>query len=264
MSFVKTAAHFQAASSRTYDFFDAEMVTAYWLTRPEIVERLLPPPLAAADDPLVYAFVANYPHTNFGPPYREGALFLKAQFDGQVGGYCLAMPVTGDMAMAGGREIFGFPKKMADVTFVKEEDMLKGSLKRHGQRFFEVEADLTVPPNDADFLAFFGAANTVEEDGAIGAISYNFKNFQAPEGGAFDYPPRLVRQKTLLRPQTTLFGRAQVSLPPSDCDPWHEVEIVKMLGAIYIMGNNQMLPGEVVAEVDDATFAPYAFLKWDD
>ena len=28
----------------------------------------------------------------------------------------LSMPVTSDMAMAGGREIFGFPKKMADIS----------------------------------------------------------------------------------------------------------------------------------------------------
>ncbi len=29
--------------------------------------------------------------------------------------YCLSMPVDDDMAMAGGREAFGYPKKMAEV-----------------------------------------------------------------------------------------------------------------------------------------------------
>jgi hypothetical protein len=36
-----------------------------------------------------------------------------------------------------------------------------------------------------------------------------------------------------------------------------------MLGATYSTGNNSMLPGKVVAEVDPSDFAPFADLKWD-
>jgi len=36
-----------------------------------------------------------------------------------------------------------------------------------------------------------------------------------------------------------------------------------MLGAIYTKGDNSMLGGEVLAEVDPLQFAPYGFLKWD-
>jgi hypothetical protein len=41
------------------------------------------------------------------------------------------------------------------------------------------------------------------------------------------------------------------------------VEIVQELGGVYMVGNNTMLRGEVVAEVDPAAFEPYAWLKWD-
>jgi acetoacetate decarboxylase len=58
-------------------------------------------------------------------------------------------------------------------------------------------------------------------------------------------------------------GEAEIVMKSSDYDPWAEVEIVKLLGAMYTKGNNAMRPGEVVAEVDPAEFAPYAFLKWD-
>jgi acetoacetate decarboxylase len=263
MSFVKTPNEVAALMGRTYDFYEAELLAAYWLTRPEIVERLLPPPLEPVDEPLAYAFVADYPRTNFGPPYREGALFLAAQYEGVRGDYCLAMPVTGDMAMAGGREEYGFPKKIAKIAFNKEDDQVRGSLERHGQPFFFIAADLNQPTNDANLLSFFGEAMAVDDDGTLRAIFYNFKYFTAPDKTGFDYRPRLVRQTTLLRPHTMLFGRMDVSLPPADCDPWHEVEVVQPLGAIYTVGNNQMLAGEVVAEVDGPAFAPYAFLKWD-
>ena len=46
-------------------------------------------------------------------------------------------------------------------------------------------------------------------------------------------------------------------------DPWAEVEVVKMLGAVYTRGDNSMLGGKVVAEAAPMEFAPYAFLKWD-
>ena len=107
------------------------------------------------------------------------------------------------------------------------------------------------------------AAINASSDGSARAISYNFKFFPAPQGGAFDYNPRLVRQETILRPKQVLFGEAEIILNPSDYDPWAEVEVVKMLGALYTVGDNSMLGGTVVAEADFMQFVPYAFLKYD-
>jgi acetoacetate decarboxylase len=94
-------------------------------------------------------------------------------------------------------------------------------------------------------------------------IGYNFKHFPAPEGGAMDYNPRLVRQETVFRPKEKVFGEAEIILKDSAYDPWSEVEVVRMLGALYTRGDNSMLGGRVVAEADIMQFAPYAFLKWD-
>ncbi len=58
-------------------------------------------------------------------------------------------------------------------------------------------------------------------------------------------------------------GEAQVNLRHSDYDPWYEVEVVRVLGAIYMRGNKSMLKGKIVAELDPMAFAPYSFLKWD-
>ena len=54
-----------------------------------------------------------------------------------------------------------------------------------------------------------------------------------------------------------------MSFNPSSHDPWSEVEIVKIYGATFSVGDNSMLPGEVVAEVDPNEFFPYAFMKMD-
>jgi len=87
--------------------------------------------------------------------------------------------------------------------------------------------------------------------------------FHAPEREGFDYNPRLIREAVKLGPKSIELGEAELIIRPSEHDPWSDVEIVRVLGAIYSIGDNTMLPGSVVAEVDQAEFAPYAFMKLD-
>ena len=262
MGFVKTFQEIMANTRTTADFYDAEMLTLLWETKPEIIARLLPAPLKPASQPVAMAFVANYPKTNFDVTYYESALFIRASYNGEEGNYCLSMPVTNDMAMAGGREMFGFPKKIADIHLKRDGEVISGWTERRGIRFMEVKAKMTGKFNDAQAQeAILNMAKS--DDGTMRGISFNYKYFPAPEGGAFDYDPRLVRQETILRPKVIEFGEAEIILNASDYDPWHEVEIVKMLGAIYTVGDNSMLNGKVVAEGDFMQFVPYAFLKWD-
>jgi len=241
-----------------YHFYDAEMLTVMWETKRETVKRLLPPPLKPTGRPLAMAFIACYPKTNFCPSYYEAGLFLKAIYKGVEGNYCLAMPVTNDIAMASGREEFGYPKKLADILFKRSVTSVKGHVERHGVRFFEVRARLTGKPDSEDFPKLMASK---EKDGGI--FNYNFKYFLSPEESAFDYNPRLVRGKVIFRPSLVKWGEAEVKLSSSDYDPWAEVEVIKMLGAVYTVGNNTMLRGSVVAEADPAAFTPYANLKWD-
>jgi acetoacetate decarboxylase len=261
MGFVKTYEEILANVKETADFYDAEMLTVFWETKPEIVARLLPAPLKPAAEPIAMAFVAFYPRTNFDVTYHETALFLRASFNGEEGNYCLAMPVTNDIAMAGGREVYGFPKKMADIHMYKDGDVVGGWTERRGIRFMELKARLTGSFNDA--AAQEKIMSMATADGKIHGISYNFKHFPAPEGNSMDYNPRLVRQETVLGPRTLQFGEASVTLRPSEYDPWAEVEVVKVLGAMFQVGDNSMLRGSVVAEVDFLQFAPFATLKWD-
>jgi len=262
MGFVKSMEEILAGQRETADFYDAQMLLVLWETRPEIVRRLLPPPLKPAAHPIAMAFVAHYPRTNFDVTYEESALFLRAEWEGEEGGYCLSMPVTNDIAMAGGREIFGFPKKIGEIRFHREGDAVEGWTERRGVRFMEIRAKMTGRPNVEDAQEMMTGTG-IGPDGAMDAISYNFKHFPAPEGMGFDYSPRLVKQVTQMRPKEVQIGQAEVLLKPSDYDPWAEVEVVRVLGAVYTRGDNSMKRGAVVAETEPMAFAPYAFLKWD-
>jgi acetoacetate decarboxylase len=261
MGFVKSFEDILANRRETAEFYDAEMLAVFWKTRPEIVARLLPPPLKPSEYPLAWAFLAYYPRTNFDVTYLESALFLRASHEGEEGNYCLAMPVTNDIAMAGGREIYGFPKKIAEIHFAREQETAYGWTERRGIRFMEIRARLTGKLSHPEAQRVVMGLRS--ESGQGTAISYNFKNFPSPEGFGFDYNPRLVRQETVLKPKQMLLGEAEIILRSSEYDPWAEVEVVEPLGAVYTVGDNSMLPGKTVAEANPMEFAPYAFLKWD-
>jgi len=60
------------------------------------------------------------------------------------------MPVTNDMALVLGREVFGYPKKIANIYMKRDGENVEGWTERHETRFFEVRARLTGKFNDED------------------------------------------------------------------------------------------------------------------
>ena len=262
MSFLRNSGGF-ISSRESFDFYDAEILTVWWETKPEIIEKLLPPPLKSMETPIAFAIVADYPRTNFGVTYKEGALFLSCEFEDVEGFYCLAMPVTNDMALAAGREVFGYPKKIANIHLDREKRNVEGWIERHETRFFEAKAKLNGRPNSSDFIQLAIELTGAGSGKDFSLFFYNYKHFPSPDGKFFDYHPRLIREEIVFRPIEFKFGNAEATLSSSDSDPWGEVEIVKLLGAAYIKGNNSMLKGNVVAELEPEKFVPYSFLKWD-
>ena len=61
----------------------------------------------------------------------------------------------------------------------------------------EVRAKLTGKFNDAAAQEIIWGIRKVGADRSINVIAYNFKHFPAPEGGAFDYNPWLVKQESV-------------------------------------------------------------------
>jgi hypothetical protein len=64
-------------------------------------------------------------------------------------------------------------------------------------------------------------------------------------------------------PKTIQLGEEELQFKSSTYDPWGDVEIAKVIGAVYTVGVNTMLPGTVAAEVDQTEFIPYAYMKVD-
>jgi acetoacetate decarboxylase len=110
-----------------------------WETKLKIAERLLPPPLEPFETPIARAYVCKFPSTNFDISYQETALMLLCQYKGEMGVYVLAMHVDNDMAMALGREMFGYPKKMAEINLKRGRMGASGWGKRRGIKVVDMQ-----------------------------------------------------------------------------------------------------------------------------
>jgi acetoacetate decarboxylase len=259
MGFIKSLKEIASNKMETFEFYDVEALTVFFMTKPEVAERLIPPPLRTAKAPIGMVFLANYPRTSFGVAYLESALFMMTEFNGEEGVYCLAMPVTNDMALILGREIFGYPKKIGNIHFKRRGNDVEGWTERHGVRLLNIQAKLTGKFNNEAAQGMMRETFQLDRD----LVIYNYKYFQAPTMKGFDYNPRLIREVVKLHRNSLEMGEAELVLRSSDHDPWGDIQIVQVLGAVYTTGNNTMLPGSVVAEVDQNEFAPYAFMKLD-
>lgn len=227
---------------------DARMLAVVFQTTRDAQRSLLPPPLTPAEEPTGLMFVADYGTTNLGPGYLEAALFLHCSYQGEAGSYCLSMPITNEARMHNGRDIFGFPKKLADIHLERDGDAAHGWVERHGTRVVDIRAEFsaTLPelPSQAPNFLFKGMPRADLQPG-------------------FDGPVFLVRQETDVVARSVEIGTAQVVTEPSASDPWHEVEIVATHAAIWLESENTLRPGRVVAEVDADAYLPHYFRMTD-
>jgi acetoacetate decarboxylase len=110
-----------------YRFVDREYLIFTYRTDPVKLRALVPEPLEV-DEPLVkYEFIRMPDSTGFGD-YTESGQVIPVSLNGRKGSYTHCMFLNDEGPIAGGRELWGFPKKLASPSLRKEVDTLVGTL----------------------------------------------------------------------------------------------------------------------------------------
>ncbi len=110
-----------------YRFVDREFFVITYRTDPEALRAVVPEPLEITEPTVKYEFIRMPDSTGFGD-YMESGQVIPVEFEGRKGGYVHAMYLNDDSPIAGGREIWGFPKKLAEPSLTIEKDTLLGTL----------------------------------------------------------------------------------------------------------------------------------------
>ncbi len=157
-----------------------------YLTDPDVLAEVLPPPLEAPPEPRV--------HVRFTRIEVNGKLheivcsfLVDAVYNGTLGQHCLVMPIDLADAIAPSRERYGEPKKLANLEFDREGNHVKASVTRHSVTILEVVGDITsqLPTPEPYPLTHFW-----------------YKFLPAVSGTGFDAGPFLVVLHQTMKPES--------------------------------------------------------------
>jgi acetoacetate decarboxylase len=110
-----------------YRFIDREYLVITYRTDPAALERIVPDPLKAPEPLVRFQFIRMPDSSGFGE-YRAAGQVIPVTYDGKPGSYCHCLFLDAEAPLAGGREIWGFPEKLATMSFQVETDTLVGTL----------------------------------------------------------------------------------------------------------------------------------------
>lgn len=110
-----------------YKFVNREFLIIAYRTDMDALRAVVPEPLEVTDPIVKFEFIRMPDSTGFGD-YTEAGQVIPVSFEGRKGGYVHAMYLNDDSPIAGGREIWGFPKKLAEPSLRVEKDTLVGTL----------------------------------------------------------------------------------------------------------------------------------------
>ena len=111
-----------------YKFYNREYLIITYRTDIEKLRAIVPEPLQVSDALVKYEFIRMPDSTGFGD-YTESGQVIPVTFEGRKGGYTHCMFLDDHPPIAGGRELWGFPKKLANPKLKVVTDTLIGELR---------------------------------------------------------------------------------------------------------------------------------------
>lgn len=217
-------------------------------TDPDAIAEILPPFLSPSDRPLVRVSFASVEIGGGRPPFGAGTFAVQATHDGNVGNYPLVMPMTTEQAVIGGRETFGEPKKLADVTLKLDGDSVDAWFERMGVRFVELTgtrgAELEAPSQQE-------------------RTDFYLKFLMDPSGKGFDTDPALVYCHRVEKTRKLWAVDGTITLNESPLDPVADLPVRNVV-SMELGERSSVQSGEIKGTVSPDDVLPYVHQRYDD
>jgi acetoacetate decarboxylase len=225
----------------------SEAVTALWLTDPEIVAAVLPPPLEPGTEPLVRLTITTVKMPGL-PAFGAGWFGVQARHRDRVGEYPLFMPMTTEQSVLGGRDTYGEPKKMGEVWARRDGDRVEAGIARMGFTVCEVRGRISErrqPYEKAKVDFWFKLSPSAERPGEL------------------DQDPLLVYGEKTEKARLHEAIDGEVILKDSPLDPIADLAIREMVDLNWTERSSTQV-GRVVRTVPREALVPYLHQRYDD
>ena len=115
-----------------YRFINREYLVIHYESDPEAIRAMLPEPLEPDGNHVFFEWMKMPDSSGFGS-YQEAGCGIMATWKGQPCGYTAQMYLDDEAPTTGGREIWGFPKKIGNPELQVFHDTLTGQLQYGGR-----------------------------------------------------------------------------------------------------------------------------------
>jgi acetoacetate decarboxylase len=217
---------------------------------------------------------AHYRDSSVGP-YDEFLISIPCLYKGELYLYVPLIYVTTDTAMASGREVGGWPKKIADISMEQFGNEWHVSMSRGGERLLSASMKSgrklfsTPLPADKPVNLPYPFNLTLPLPAPTGRPLANFPfptmALKIIPGVGSDNPSPELAQ--LIGAQWRLSGNvyggsdATVACYPSDADPFYKLPILKVLGSMYVYGDMTLALKEIKVVEDLLKAQPESLRK---
>jgi acetoacetate decarboxylase len=223
-----------------------EAVTVTYLTDPDIVAAVLPRPLEPAAEPIVRVAIQRVV-INGRPPLGSAVFSVAARHGDIEGDYPLFMPQSMEQSVVGGRETFGEPKKLGQISLERDGNDVRAAVSRHEFPLITVTGRVT------------GDAPLPEDQ--VNTEFY-FKFLRSPDGNGIT-DPHLVYGRYHRHYEVFESIDGTVELGDSPLDPIADIA-VRDLRSITWCRRRTIQKGEIAERVPAEWVLPFVHQRYDD
>lgn len=222
-------------------------LTVVFETDPDAIASVLPPPLEPSPQSTARLRFATVDMGTGLKPFGAGWFGVRARHGDVEGEYALFMPMTTEQATVGGRETFGEPKKIADVSLALDGSRVSASIERMGFRVAEVSGSL------GDELAGYERSK----------IDFYFKLLPSCTGDGLEGDPTFVYCHRQEKARSLRAVDGELKLIDSPLDPIADFPLLRVVSMEYgELASHQT--GEPKGTVPAASLLPYVHQRYDD
>ena len=199
---------------------------------PEVLKKLVPAPLIPNADGTVAMWIGEYKVVEpFVLPYTEFGMSITSTLNGKSVEYSTNLYLDDDAAITAGREVWGWPKKHAVMSYQQSGGKVVATVKRKGVEIvratFEATGDLPIKPADPLMLA-------------------NLKTIPSVRAGAKPDVQQITGTPVSDTVRVLKSGKATLQLRSSPDDPLGKIPVKEILDAMYSESDFVLPLGEVL------------------
>lgn len=215
-----------------YHYRNVTKISAYCRCEPNALRRFLPPEFELVGD-VCEVFIMEAPDAGPLGRYNEAGLVIPARYGAITGAHVALEYVETDDSLAVGREVWGYPKKLADVPMKIVGDTVSAQVIRRGHQLMSMEF----------------APGGIEIDKPTMQPRLQVRSFPSVDKPQPDCHQIIQNMVTDFVLHDSVIGTVNMKLTSGPQDPLEDLGVVKVLGAEMSRYDFVLGYGEIIEDL---------------